>query len=184
MDVKELSNSGSKIIKLDLRDLAAEIRPWIGARWSQLVEAAGNDLSFIEYLDKLDPTKFRFIQLDWETGETQSVEEFMHANRSTVNHPYIYEHGSDYFRTVMDFLSIDSPLSCEYLEWGDKIIISYYLRSVTKFERYLLLLKDGKKVWKVKQDEEMNGFSSGSFFVFQDQLIFIKDLNEVCIYTD
>ena len=183
LDVRDLHSNKTSIVKLSLPDLDAEVKKGIASQWSQLEGVRSSNLYFVEYLDRQDPTKQRYLQLDWDTGETTVIQESFEWISNTLAYPYIYDHGSDYFKTVMDFLSIDSPLSCEYFEWDDKIIISYYLRSDTKFDRYLILLKEGKKVWKIKQDDGMNGFSSGSFFVFQDQLIFIKDLNEVCIYT-
>ena len=184
LDVRDETNQKTSLIKLSLPELNAEERNGIDIQWSHLEGVEGDYLYFIEYVDQHDPTKYQYIRLDWAGGAKDIIEEPKEGKNDALRYPYIYEHGSEYFKTVIDFLSVDSPLSCEYLEWEDKIIISYYLRSGNKFERHLILLKDGQKVWKLKQDGEINGFSSGAFFVFQNQLIFIKDLNEVCIYTE
>ncbi len=183
LDVRDEHSKKFEIVKLRLKDLKDEARQGIDSWWSQLVSAEDGKLVFTKYLNQHDPTQVQFIQLDWKSGEKIEMDPPVDFPQNSLTYPHIYDHGTAYYQTVMDFLAVESPLACEYLEWEDKIIISYYLRSDNGFERYLLLLKDGQKVWKVKQDQLMKGFSSGAFFVFQNQLIFIKDLNEVCIYT-
>ncbi|WP_424961714.1 hypothetical protein [Ekhidna sp.] len=170
------------IARLNLKNLELESRKVNITWWDKLVGVKLNQLYFVKYLDQNDPTQQLSFILDFESGvkaEWESSAEFSIHTR----HPEIYEHGSDYFDIVSKFLALELPVSCEYLEWQNKIIISYYLRSANGFDRYLLLLKNGEKEWKVKQDQEMKGFSSGAFFVFDNQLIFIKDRNEVCVYT-
>ncbi|WP_420318267.1 DUF4905 domain-containing protein [Ekhidna sp.] len=151
--------------------------------WSKLIGTVGDELHFIEYQDRNDPTQHSFFSIDYTSGQKKPLDHLPEPMVQSA-YPEIYEHGSDYFKTVAEFLSLELPLSCEYMEWKDKIIISYYLRSDNGFERFLLLIKNDEKIWKIQQDKDMKGFSSGAFFVFQDQLIFIKDRNEVCVYTD
>lgn len=170
------------IARLNLKNLDLESRKADISWWDKLVGVKSNQLYFVKYLDQSDPTQQSFFSLDFESGVKTELEHLPEFS-SPARHPEVYEHGSDYFDTVSKFLSLELPVSCEYLEWQNKIIISYYLRSANGFDRYLLLLENGEKIWKVKQDEEMKGFSSGAFFVFNNQLIFIKDRNEVCVYT-
>lgn len=47
---------------------------------------------------------------------------------------------------------------------GEQIMLSYYLRSGTGFERYLLILHNGKTLLKEKQDEQIKGFAPEAFF--------------------
>jgi len=152
--------------------------PW----WSNLMLAQNDQLYFVEYPEANDPSKQSFFQLDFSTENRKSIRDLPKGDSLAVMYPQLYESGSAYFQTVASFLSLDLPLSCEYLEWNDKIIISYYLRSDDGFDRYLLVLRGGEKAWKIRQDVGMKGFSPGAFFVFKSQLIFIKDQNEVCIY--
>ena len=137
---------------------------------------------FIEYQDQQDPNQQKYFSFNWASERKEEIGELV-GFQTEVVYPSIYEHGSAYYKTVRDFLSLDLPLACEYLEWNDKIIISYYLRSGNEFERNLLLLVKGTKEWKILQDEQIKGFSAGSFFVYEGQLIFVKNRNEVCIYT-
>lgn len=182
MDVRQEESDAIRLIKLGLDDLEPEAKEVANPWWSKLIGANEGKAQFVEYQDQSDPTKQKYFILDWESLAKTYVEGV--ETGENLTHPFTYEHGSEYFKTVAAFLSLELPLSCEYLEWDDKIIISYYLRSGNGFDRYLLLLKDGEKQWKVTQDEGMKGFSPGAFFVFEDQLIFIKDRNEVCVYTD
>lgn len=182
LDVRDEKEKNVTIVQLDLATLKLTARSFDLTWWSQLVEVIDENLYFVMYRDQNDPTNKKYYRLNWSDGSHQDLVEIPLQNKS-IGHPHIYEHGSEYHKTVAEFLAIDLALSCEYLEWDDKIIISYYLRSDNGFDRYLLLLQNGEKVWKVKQDEQMKGFSSGSFFVFQEQLIFIKDRNEVCVYS-
>ncbi|MEO1255006.1 MAG: hypothetical protein AAFY41_08985 [Bacteroidota bacterium] len=184
VDSRNSSTKKMELTKLKIPDLEAETKPGIDSWWSQLIGAKDERLLFIEYQDQNDPNKYKHVELNWKNSEIKELHQDIILPKDFSKYPQVYEHNSAYHKTVIEFLSLDTPLSCEYFEWGDKIIISYYLRSDTGFERYLLVLKEGKKLWKVKQDHSMKGFSPGAFFVFQNQLIFIKDLNEVCIYAD
>lgn len=170
------------LVQLDLSTLKHEFLKVSHSKWTQLLSSANDLLYFVEYKNEKDPNLQTYFTLDWGSREKKELDTVPKID-STFYQPSIYEHGSDYHKTVSQFLSLDLALACEYLEWNDKIIISYYLRSDNAFERYLLLLHQGAKVWKICQDNQMRGFSPGSFFVFEEQLIFIKDQNEVCLYT-
>ncbi len=181
IDTRQEQDEVIELNRLSLEDFQFESRiidlPW----WIKLQSAMSGDLYFTEYQDQNDPSQKRHFKYNWNTN---FKEDDVSLNLiENLVHPHVYEHGTEYHKMVSQFLSIDLPLSCEYLEWENKIIISYYIRSDKEFIRYLLLLEDGEKVWKISQDTHMKGFSPGSFFVFNDQIIFIKDRNEVCIYT-
>ncbi|MEP1032750.1 hypothetical protein [Ekhidna sp.] len=181
LDVRK-ENEEIVMIRLDLSSLKYDKKKVKHSRWTQLLSVYEDILYFVEYKDHQDPNLQEYFSLDWMSGEVKQIETIP-VKGNHVLQPSIYEHGSDYYKTVAEFLALDLPLSCEYLEWNDKIIISYYLRSGNDYERNLLLLQNANKEWKVLQDSQMKGFSPGAFFVFRDQLIFIKDRNEVCVYT-
>ncbi|MEQ8905168.1 DUF4905 domain-containing protein [Ekhidna sp.] len=182
LDVRDREKNSIEFVQLDLSSLKALTKAIDISWWSQLFSVSKGALYFIEYEDQSDPASKNHFVIDWKTEKRKKIEQ-VPKDKEHIKYPEIYEHGTEYHRTVADFLSLELPLSCEYLEWNDKIIISYYLRSGKVFERFLLLLKDGAKEWKITQDESMKGFSPGAFFVFKNQLIFIKDQNEVCVYT-
>ncbi|MEO9873108.1 hypothetical protein [Ekhidna sp.] len=184
LDIRNEEGTDIDIITLDIDSLVGESIPIEPInKWMKLIGIKNHQLYFIRYLDTNDPSSNDFLMFDPGKQLLEPVTQLPHFTEPAV-YAQIYEHGSEYFKTVAEFLGLELPLSCEYLEWNDKIIISYYLRSDNGFDRYLLLLRDGMKEWKIKQDESMKGFSSGAFFVVGDQLIFIKDRNEVCVYAD
>lgn len=180
LDIKE--GDQRSIVRFDLKNFKHETKLVEWSKWVQLVGASKDVLNFIDYKDPNDPNDSEQFNFDWFSSKKSRGD--IEIEKGNEIYPHIYEHGSEYHKTVAKFLAFDLPLSCEYLEWSEKIIISYYLRSNNDFKRHLLLIREGKKEWKVLQDDQMKGFAPGSFFVFEDQLIFIKDQNEICVYAD
>ncbi len=150
--------------------------------FEKLVGVHEGRLFAIEYTNENDPSSHNLKEIKLSDFATRQIEEFPVINNN-VQEPSFFELGSSNHQLVVDFLAIELPLSCEYLEFEDYIIISYYLRSEDGFDRFILLLNDGKKVWKTRQDHKTRGFAAGSFFVVESQLVFVKDRNEVCIFS-
>ena len=97
-----------------------------------------------------------------------------------LHFPAHYAPDSDSFRTVFEFLELEPPeVGCEYLEWEEYIIISYYIRLVRNFERKLLVLKGDREIYHQIQDEDLSGFASEAFFIMDRFLIFIEKGNQV-----
>ena len=150
--------------------------------WEKWIGMKENKLYTVRYEDQNDPTRHTFHSFHLINGERVEVDMLPELS-SPTQEPELYEHGTEYHQMVASFLSVDLPLACEYHESSDQIIISYYLRSENGFNRYLLVIADEEKVFNILQDRGMKGFAIGAFFVYNDQLIFIKDGHEVCIYT-
>lgn len=150
--------------------------------WERLVGIKYGQLYSVKYESENDPSNYSLKQIDLATGKKELIKDLPEISSPSLE-PALYEMDSEHHQTVAQFLAIELPLPCEYLEFENNIIISYYLRSEQGFERFLLLLQDGQKKWKVKQDSQMKGFSSGAFFVIHDKLVFVRDRNEVCIYS-
>ena len=90
--------------------------------------------------------------------------------------PVYYPSGSESCQLVEEFLDIPaSGLGCEYLEEGDFIIICYYVRLGTKFDRWLMVIKSECEIYHSRIDREMDGFASGGFFVLDRLLVFIEN---------
>jgi len=150
--------------------------------WENLVQIEGRKLFSIVYRDQKDPANYAIRKVDLDTlEEEESTSLPMTANQ--VVEPSLYDLESVHHKTVAEFLGLELLLPCEYLEFDNNIIISYYIRSENGFERYLLLIRDGSKVWKVRQDDLVKGFASGAFFVANNRLIFVRDRNEICIHN-
>lgn len=183
LDVRNTEKQTINYFQLDidthkLEKLSVANSEW----WTKLISIDSSALYLTKYVDRNDPNAQVYLKAFLAGGELSEVQEIPDSSID-VSYPLVYELGTEHHKTVSDFLGLELPLSCEYFEWEQKIIISYYLRSGSEFDRFLLVLDNGKKEWKLHQDRKMKGFSPGAFFVHHDQLIFFKDLNEVCIYT-
>ena len=150
--------------------------------WERLLGADKDNLFLIHYQDQANPSNVTFKSIGFNSKRETKLEQAPELVFDTIS-PNLYELESEHHRTVSQFLSIDLVLPCEYLEINNYIILSYYLRSGSGFDRFLLVMKDGSKHWKVKQDSNMKGFADGAFFVADNKLIFIRERNEVCIYS-
>ncbi|MFK7952064.1 MAG: hypothetical protein AB8B73_04405 [Ekhidna sp.] len=182
LDVRDEKKQTITYYQLDLHSLSLVKLPFANAEWwTKLVSADSEALYFTKYKDRSDPNSKAFFKAVLGGKQAVEVDETPLSN-TEVKYPTLYEVETPHHQTVSDFLGLDLPLSCEYEEWENKIIISYYLRSDNAFDRFLLLLDNGKKEWKLHQDRRMKGFSPGAFFIHQNQLIFFKELNEVCTY--
>ena len=149
--------------------------------WREKMEAAfEGKLYSIQYEEQNDPSRFRVMCTDQGSGNAEQIGSMPEIPDCFVE-PSFYDLDSENNKIVTEFLGITPVLPSEYLEIQDNIIISYYLRSEIGFDRFLLLLRDGKKQWKVRQDHQMKGFASGAFFVVDNMLVFVRDRHEVCI---
>ena len=170
------------IISLNLEKLFEEklnIQPidW----WTNLM-AYSDSLYISKYEDQKDPNRKRYYRL----GESEASEiQFNDVPDAKVEitQPSIFDLGSESLSTVEKYLSKQLPLPCEYFEKEQKIIMSYYLRSKEAFSRYLRYLDGTEVILDCIQDESMKGFASGSFFVLSNRLIFVRNRNEIVVYT-
>ena len=99
-----------------------------------------------------------------------------------VSDPFYFSPGSEGMDLVQQFLDSEpSGLGCEYLEEGNYIIISYYVRSTTgtNFSRMLLVLNGDDELYHEVQDVSLDGFAAGAFFVWNGLLIFIKNGKQI-----
>ncbi len=181
LDVRNEVEKSIEYYKLSLDSLQLTSIAQAGSWWS-MIETFDKQLFISEYQDEKDPNNKKFYRVDPADKIEVSLREIPYSENAIIQ-PSIYEPGSEYFKTVGEFLGLELPCACEYLEIDRKIILSYYLRSGKEFERYLLLLEEGKKVFKELQDTQMKGFASGSFFVVNGLLIFIKNRNEIFVYA-
>lgn len=179
LEIRDQVEQRVSIYLLDLEDLSYKTIPINLSWWMRIVGVNGEQLFYIEYLDQKDPNQQTCYAQNFDGSNLCQVKDLPHF-KNIIIEPMIYDNESANHHTVSEFLALDLILPCEYLEWEEKIIISYYLRSGNGFDRYLLLIRDGEKQCKVLQDQGMKGFSPGAFFVFRDKLIFVKNKNEIC----
>lgn len=166
---------------IDLKDHSPTQKIHINMEWLEKpIWMRKSKLYTFRFVTNDDPTSAQYFEYDLKDMSKNHIAE-VPADANHLIEPALYPAGSDSHQMVKNFLSLDLELPCEYFEIADFIIISYYLRSGSGFERILLVLKNGQKWLKVTQDQDMKGFSDGAFFVVGRKLIFVRNRNEVCI---
>ena len=117
--------------------------------------------------------------------------EFRMISDSTIAQeiPNRYLERGQHFKTVGEFLKkivdVEAVKVCDYLESNNSIIISYYIYDGDRLTNYLLVCdSDGKEI--LLHECIFGGrekVSNERFFVVGDQLIFIKNENEIRGYV-
>jgi hypothetical protein len=117
----------------------------------------------------------------WEASNPPVV------NNTTIK-PMQYVEGALHFETVQKFieLRIQKPISAgvEYLEYGNWIIVSVYIRESEGLANYLLVMtQEGELVLKEKLGEKLEGLGVDTFFILSGCLFFVKNRLELVAYT-
>lgn len=179
-DVRQQETQTVEYWKMELTSLELQRLPISHKSWWTSLEAVNDQLYVCEYQDKADPANKKWMAYGKE--KTQVDASSVPPIGDQWQFPFHYEIETENHQLVASYLGLQLPLACEYLEIDQKIIISYYLRSDNRFDRYLLYISDGKKQWKILQDQAINGFAPGAFFVLNDRIFFVKNRDEVNSY--
>jgi hypothetical protein len=181
-DVRNKEDQLVRYSKLDLASWGLSEIPSTKTSWWTNMEVFTDHLIISEYQDSHDPNNVKYFEIIGnEKLELDTSVVFDNPNK--VIHPFLYEIDSDYFKIVREYLNVDLQGPCEYLEFGNRIILSHYLRSSNGFSRHLLVIEEGKRLLDIVLDSNMKGFASGAFFVVSSKLCFIKNRNEINIYS-
>jgi len=112
-------------------------------------------------------------------------------NKSVVQ-PFFYTENQPYFSTVANFvesLQLGCPVSgCEYLEYGNYVVIAYYVPDKTAekngLANYLLILdRHGKVLLHECLEKSVPQPGLGTFFVAQHQLIVVQHQRQLVGYA-
>ncbi len=133
------------------------------------------------YLSKNEEGEKSYYTIKAENGDI-SEENSTLPNEEAKNFydlPLRYFEGEEYFETVKTFLQkklqVNASKVINYLEKGDKIILSYYLSENKLLSHFMLIMdKKGKTLLHEKLDEELKGIATSNFFVFENLLLFIS----------
>ncbi len=102
-------------------------------------------------------------------------------------YPVHYTASDSHFLTVSKFLAgaINAvPVSaCDYLEVGRFIILSYFIsEGATLSNEVLVVTVDGDQLLQQNIGRQLTAVASGTFFVFNNYLVFIANKTQLCVY--
>lgn len=141
------------------------------------------DVSFSEYGDthlKANRNgELLFINI--KTGEEGEMEGFVKLTENKeLQFPFHYVPNGNHHKTVSRFLDMigmdsDKQYGIDYLEVTGLVIISYY-RNIDQLENRLIVVDARKRViFNESLGVHLKGIADRPFFVYHDNLIFVKD---------
>ncbi|MDX1627782.1 MAG: DUF4905 domain-containing protein [Fulvivirga sp.] len=163
--------------------------PW----WASVDRVAGDMIIFFTFdeEDIAEPRHFLGYSIKdakplWERDVIPTAAEISQQNNSIVL-PFLYHEGSEYFDTVDHFINTyfkrKITRACNYLEWGNHIIISYFYEKEGIISNRLIVTDQEANVLL---DENLGDFKEGitdnTFFIFNNKLIFVKGVTDFFIY--
>ena len=139
----------------------------------------------------------KYSKLDWNTGallsEVSMKELFSNFNKKAkqttlVDYPFHFEEENSFFIKIQEYIEIIAKHKAvrmiEYLEKDDKVLISYYIYEEEKLTNYMLVADEkGALLLHEVLRAGLTGIGMDTFFVVKDQLIIVKNNNELQAYV-
>lgn len=116
------------------------------------------------------------------------------SENKNLAYPFHYTEGNDHFETFQQFLKrklgVNAIKACDYLEFKNLIIISYYIYSQNfsgqqgeAMANHLLVMNDKSEIFLHEKIQDLvRSVGLGTFFIVKDQLLFVKDKKELFSY--
>jgi len=138
-----------------------------------------------------------YLKINWEDGNLireMSLKDLVAKRNKNGNelaqvaYPFHFEEENSFFSKIQEYITVITGQKAvrmiEYLEKGDKVLISYYIYEEGKLSNYMLVAdENGNKLLHENMRGELNGIGMDTFFVLKDQLIIIKNTNELQAYV-
>lgn len=141
-----------------------------------------------------------YLKVDWNSGatlkEVSLKELFSNFNKkksaedAAVLYPFHFDEENSFFVKIHQYIEILTKHKAirmiEYLEKGDKVLISYYIYEGEneKIANYMLVAdENGTVLVHEKLRGELSGIGMDTFFVLKDELIVVKNNNELTAYV-
>ncbi len=146
---------------------------------------------YVHVFDNQDnPDEKTLYQLAFQSNELKTVEpEILSGSliHEGIQFPVFYGHDVDHFAEFREFiqreLNVDPQLGCDYMEYGNNIIISYYIRSTKGFECWMAVIDHhGSVILQETLEKSLTGVIGKPYFIVGDNLFFIKNKREICVY--
>lgn len=129
----------------------------------------------------------RFLFIDIKTGRDidSLLEEKPKGN--SIKYPLGYPESSIYFEWFSKFLKAQKQIPvkhCEYIRLSKQTILSYYITQENTLSNYLIVIDiHGKVLDKFLLASDLKGIGKDTFFIFEEQLIFITDQKTLNFYA-
>jgi peroxiredoxin len=127
------------------------------------------------------------VVLDANTGKVSQFENNAKSLKNTLLSPLLFNTEDDKFAVIIQFIhkktSFIAVHSTEYLEYDDKIFISFYTFESEQYNNYLLVCDlQGNLLLKITLDTGLKGVGSGAFFIINHQLVVVTEKQKLWIY--
>lgn len=156
-----------------VQEMGAEARVWTRTR-SHIVNPFFNGLMVKSFANDKEELNL----LDWESGTPARFA--LDTEPQRLFYPTRYYYHDEYFSSLQILIErMVGELAlkqCEYIEREGCIIISYYcMRKPDLVNNLLVVNSDGDVVYHEVIDKSNGQVADGTFFVWTNQLLFIKD---------
>ena len=145
-----------------------------------------------------DQDENNYLKVDWNNGvvlkEVSLKELFTNFNKkktteeAVVLYPFHFDEENSFFIKIQQYIEIlthhKAIRMIEYLEKGDKVLISYYIYEGEKLTNFILVAdENGTVLVHDKLKEGLSGIGMDTFFVMNNELVVVKNNNELCAYV-
>jgi hypothetical protein len=129
----------------------------------------------------------RVVTIDLLSGQDVKEQPVLPMVRNfSVLKPLHYYQDAPHFETVQSFLRSKCGISAvsliEYLEYGSRIVMSFYVEEPDLANFLIVLNDDGEILFKEKIGEHLQGLGVDTFFIFSGYLIFVKNKSGLASY--
>jgi hypothetical protein len=129
----------------------------------------------------------KFLALDLRTGLPVEDQTLLQPRENfLVRKPLQYFHDTSHFETVKKYIQAQcgmTPVSViEYLEFNNRIMVSFYTGEQDLANYLLVLTDDGQTLLFERIGEQLKGIGMDTFFMLSGYLIFAKNRRELVSY--
>ncbi|MFY7827755.1 MAG: DUF4905 domain-containing protein [Flectobacillus sp.] len=186
--VAELRNEIHRKVEFICIDLLKSELIWrqaspVNTWWQSLGKLYKTQVELIEFSEESKPQVTQKHYLNIQTGELSDFFPQVSDNFSDQPFSYLqpvhYTEQNEYFPAIYRFvyrlLNVDIQKAVDYLEYKDKIIISYYLYHENKLWNYLLVVNNRKEILLNELLTETEGLGLVTFTVKPEILLYVKN---------
>lgn len=138
----------------------------------------------------LDVATQEYNYLDLKSGENITPTQVTPTSENKkLKHSFHYPEGSDYFKTVSQFLAslltVTIVGGVDYFQYDNHTVVISYYQKLQKglLNRLIIVDKNKEIIFQETLGEGLSGISDDTFFIYNDNLIFVKEKHHFFIYS-